>query len=484
MSTNKFLYSSSEGLLKNLTVGNSHVIGMLEAEEELQNGCEKFGRCTGLFVNYYYQHRYLKTHFPLVKALSQYNLTAIEIGEISLDSLMLIMAAKVARVQVSNSIRVNLTYLLACFFGVRVLLTAFMSFIWFSLKSLLLINYNPISEGCSSIVVLNCNGSKRKIEQYCRSDLASFAVLYDDLRLDHPGIDSMVGNTRGVMQSITRRKRMLILSRVVTFKSLRKVTSEIRCLFNQSLFDVVFLEYLAKRMFAHSIQARVLEDILLNSDGCLSVISGSTNEPYAISLQKLCEKIKIDSICIPHGVSPGVKLPHGLFGDRYYCLSQSELRSLRRLYPDKSERFIFSGSFISKCMVVGSPHSTFSKNIVLFTDSRAVYRDQMIIDYLADFSGVFYIKFHPNDNATNYTLPENCKITHDFNFAISKSIAITRTSAVLLDALYNGSLSVSFQEQIQDRFDAAYMYPGVIEDGVLVIENRSDLYNYLRDCGA
>jgi len=207
------------------------------------------------------------------------------------------------------------------------------------------------------------------------------------------------------------------------------------------------------------------------------LFAGATNERYGISLSRVCKEFGVHTICIPHGVSPRLTLPEGIFGDEYYCLSKSEIDYLSISYPNvdfrlckKFLRLIYSNSEMPN---VNSP------KIVVATCSSYVEGCQRIIDSVSSYTSEFSIRLHPNDTADMYSLSADTYIAELMSDVVSGKILITKLSSIGIEAAYNGSRVIMVLDSFKDYFDYYFLYRGVVEEGFDIVHAVTEIPDLL-----
>lgn len=240
--------------------------------------------------------------------------------------------------------------------------------------------------------------------------------------------------------------------------------------------DLFFSSYVGKRIYLDSLNETVIFK-LLNSNKVNTVYSGCTNERYAIFLQNICTKLNITTKTIPHGISPNLNLPAGLFGNHYLCLSKSEYSSLKSIFPminfyfrEKHARYLYK--------INDSSYKP--KNICIATTSRSFKIDQSLIDNVSSYVANPLIKFHPNDSYKNYNIPSNCLICNSYEYIINNCIIVTSLSAITLDVAYNGGIAYVYIAE-NDIYYSQNVYAGLFHEKSIIITDFKQLrFNLLQ----
>lgn len=352
-----------------------------------------------------------------------------------------------------------------------IFISAFIHFIVIITK-ILRLSHRPtqLSEPLS---IAFCSLSLRKLDQYSKATNKNFTCIYDDIRLPSTySSDSQVG----IMQSLRLRERLkLLFSYKFASELIRNIIGYFR-VSKKYRFSLQFLIYFSKRFGVDSFTWGAIEECL-TSLSIREVYSASTNERYAIFLKRLCKSKSINAICIPHGFSPILLLPDGVFGDTYYAINRAEKNYLRKNYP--SNNYLFEEELALKLFRVSAPSKNTPKRIVYCTTSRHREADQECIDLLCARFDEIYVKLHPIDKVSDYKFPNNASIIESYIEAISGNILVTKPSTMLVDGTYNDSLCIMLLDDPVVKFDYRFIYPGVRTESTLVANNLHEAMQIL-----
>lgn len=182
------------------------------------------------------------------------------------------------------------------------------------------------------------------------------------------------------------------------------------------------------------------------------LITGNKEDRYALVEQRVSKHLQIPLVCYPHGLEYAMKLPRGVVGDVFYCLSAATQLHYRNLYKNFGQEFIFSESISRKMLGRKLKGRVTKRNVVFFPESRGVEVNQRIVKALFEHEVDFYLKLHPLDSIENYLIlgVEESRILNDFDTAISQNIVLARKSTVLLEAIYSESLPCAVLIDDQD----------------------------------
>lgn len=271
-------------------------------------------------------------------------------------------------------------------------------------------------------------------------------------------------NTFLSMYSLLNMKdyiRSFLLIPVIIFRDMVNIVSDSYRLFGLPFSGIVVWWY--KIRLPHKAVFEFYLDIIMNKSKANTYYTGNKEDRFAICEGRIAKKNKYKIICIPHGVEYSFKRPAGLVGDIFYCTSDAGKNHLEKLYKQRG-RFVFDESVA---------HKMFSKNIkrdikpkiVFFTEGRGIHVDIKIIEGLIDANLKFYVKLHPKDNMINYTqFKDKINFIDDFSIAITGNICIARKSTILIEALYNRSISIAILLDKSDIANIRYWFPSLQTD--------------------
>ena len=314
-----------------------------------------------------------------------------------------------------------------------------------------------------------CKQSLKKLECFSEVKKLSLYCLYDDLRMN----DVLSSNKHvGMLELLS------LSDRIKLFLSLKFLNVVIKNIYGYFLisrkydYSLKFLFYFLKRFGIDSYSWLVLDN-LLSSLSPNKVYSASTNERYAIALKRLCVSNSIKTVCIPHGISPKLKLPNGIFGDEYFALSKIEMNYLSENYLENT--YIYNDELNHKMFKVTLDKEPLTKKFVYCTTSRNREEDEAIINKLCSVYEKIYVKLHPNDKEGNYRFHRNALIIESYPEAIVGNIVISRLSAVLIDASYNNSIPIMLIDNSLDIFDYKFLYEGIRTQSVIQVCSFNEL---------
>jgi hypothetical protein len=210
--------------------------------------------------------------------------------------------------------------------------------------------------------------------------------------------------------------------------------------------------------------------------------TGNKEDRYAICEKRVSKKYFRNTVCIPHGLEYSFKEPAGVVGDLFYCTSVQSQKTLSRLYIDN--RFVFDRDVVKKMFSV-LPNDTVinRKKIVFFTEAKSnqdIEINKKIIQYLVENNIEISLKLHPKDRITNYSEFNNLKVIHEFVDSITNSICLARKSTVLMEAIYNNSISIAVLIDSSDKNKYENWFPSLNMEEIIKIYKLEDLVSKLK----
>lgn len=200
-------------------------------------------------------------------------------------------------------------------------------------------------------------------------------------------------------------------------------------------------------------------------------ISGNNLDMYAIAEEIEAKKRGISTICIPHGIEYGFRLPHCFTGDVFYTLSKKASEHLNSLY--KTNKFVFDQEIVESMFKVKTMKRVPERRIVFFSEPREPEINVKIVKGLLDYLGdtKLYIKHHPKDNLSDYAEFDGIiEIIPDLSEAIQGNICLARKSTTLLEGIYNKSLCGAII--INEKDKANFLnFPSLQDDAIKVFDS-------------
>ena len=267
------------------------------------------------------------------------------------------------------------------------------------------------------------------------------------------------------------------------WKSSYREIREYQTVLNESLGSYSALDafvYYSKRVVHTFLYSYMITKYFSRNKGA-TYYTGNNLDRFAVIEENISKKYNIKTVCIPHGLEYGFKLPLGFTCNEFYTTSMQAAKHLNLLY--NTNKFIFN-KVIAKKMFAVSFKAKKQKRIVFFTEPREVNVNIKIIDELLPLLEkekiVLNLKLHPKDQKKNYLKYKNriC-ILEDFNEAITNNICFSRKSTTILEALYNNSKAAAILINQKDRF-TFNTFPSLQENEINVYNNITGLFEWVK----
>lgn len=280
---------------------------------------------------------------------------------------------------------------------------------------------------------------------------------------------------------ITRRKRMKY-----ALESFGESGRLNKCLKNDlkskniKFYTSQIYEYFSLRFVAISFFEKCIDD-LFSMGWKRDFITGDNIDMYALVEENIANQYKIKIKCIPHGLEYGFKLPHCFIGDLFYSMSDYSAEYLNLKY--NTNKFVYDESVTAMALTKKGRSNNSRKKIVYFSEPRDVEVNMTILSDLIkqmSFQDIpLYIKFHPADRMEDYKpVMDKLIVIDNLEDAICGSICIARKSTVLLEALYNGSISgaILVSEKDKATFNT---FPSLNDGRINIFYNTSELCKWI-----
>jgi hypothetical protein len=247
--------------------------------------------------------------------------------------------------------------------------------------------------------------------------------------------------------------------------------------------DWVFLhilKWLIVRVPHKIVYGLYLKSLLLETN-CQKYLSGNKEDRYAILEKRLCAKLNIPTVCIPHGLEYGFKMPKGLFGDLFYCTSEKSKTLLEGLYSSNNQKFVFDNDVAKNMFGVGDEKEIANPKLVFFPESREIDVNLDIIRSLAKLEQKVYLKLHPSDSIENYSkvIGEDCTL-NDLDEALNGNICLARRSTVLLESAYRNGYPCAILFNLKDKIYVEQVFPSLANHLIKNANNLDELKTFLK----
>lgn len=343
----------------------------------------------------------------------------------------------------------------------------FMLAVSFSLPLyLLLFTRQTTPSGVTSVYVLRDESSYRKVK-----GLLDENVLVISASLDFRGMINRYGLFNQGFKVKLLSCFFIPAKTLIDFFAVFLLAS--KHLRNLDIFEVI-------SFYALRIPHKVAYEFFLRQ--CLGSLKGlqtlyTTNKDcrFAGIDIKVADQLNLRSICYPHGLEYGFKLPSGVPGDKFYCLSEKSRNMYSKIYGDVESKFVFDERVVS-CLFDDSFQilpSNGIREVVYFTESRRPEVNVKIISLLADLKLDLKVKLHPKDRESNYQCFDNLNLVESVSFRVD-SICVGRKSTVLLEALHHGLTSISVLIDKDDR-TAFEVFPSLSDPRLIVVNDINEL---------
>lgn len=342
------------------------------------------------------------------------------------------------------------------------LLTSFVYLVW---KMYTIPFVNEIDEGTAKFSLIRTSAAKKKM-----AFLNGVEIRYEQLTKEDSIYNcfSLKNRLVWVINSFFHSFKELRHYKVYVTNSLGKNTaSESNVYYSKRVIHTLLYRYLINEYFKKHIGGEFY--------------TGNCLDRFAIIEAEVAQVHNIKVICIPHGIEFGFLFPCGYPCDVHYTTTQKAEEVMNALY--NTDKFIYNENITRNMFKVVSDKSD-SRKVVFFTEPREVYVNIEIISNLLKLlenEGIeLYLKLHPRDKKLHYMDFEK-RITYidDFNAAISNNICIARKSTVLVEALYNESISLAILINQKDKA-TVLTYPSLQDTNIRTFYSIHELVEFIK----
>lgn len=231
--------------------------------------------------------------------------------------------------------------------------------------------------------------------------------------------------------------------------------------------------------------------IYLNTIECIisnyklkTIYTGHTYDRFAIIEYTISQKYNKILVCLPHGIERTDKLPVGFVGDYFLCSSQNMSNTLNILYNTK--KYIFNETIIKKIYNINNSYHNENyklNKVVFFTQPLEVEKIKKIILFISLYlknERKLYIKVHPREKKQDYNF-DNIEFIDDFNDAIFNNLCISFSSTILLEALYNDSVSLSVIHLVLSDSLLSGRYEFLNDSRIIKPNNSQELLDFIEN---
>ena len=314
------------------------------------------------------------------------------------------------------------------------------------------------------LVIANCNTSFSKLKNHFFKENNNLRILVDPIQIKNEESFFNLQSRYNLIKLIIPSLKLAYLNYVESIELMRRMSKN-------KYADLIVRDYLLKRVFYTALFELMLQKTLEEST-VKTLYSGVKDERYSYIMQKICNKLSIDTICIPHGLAYAYKYPNGIFGNKYLAYSNLEANRLSEIYIGTKQKFI------SKNDNIQSTKFQPKYNLVYFTNSRDISGDKSNISNLLTYNESLMVRLHPNDLKSNYKDFDRISFVDSFSDSISAKYIVSKPSTVLLEGLKNGCKPVALLLSKLDIF-SHQQYPAFDDNRIKKIYDLKNLKSYL-----
>ena len=332
-----------------------------------------------------------------------------------------------------------------------------------------IISFKP--EYNSDFALIHSKSSYRNIEKL----KLELNYYYDDINLTQKPNQKAVSFYK--MISISDYLKSLINSFLLTHDIFKRLASTSQAMVGD--FGAINAMNWFSLRIGHYILIEQAYRNIFNSHPRAKFYSGERESRYGVLAMNILGTHDNYAVAIPHGMAFSYKYPLGLFGQKYYCTSNQESKYLNEIYNET--KFLFDED-VMKMIYQVRANKNKSKDIVFFTEPRRAHVNIVIIKRLVKLlDQMLYVKLHPLEDKSFYEDVENIEFIDNFDLAIQSNICISRKSTVLVEALYNDSISIALLVDKQDEFDYNNSFPSLLDSKINRCYSFKDLVNKVKN---
>ncbi|MGI6732413.1 MAG: hypothetical protein ACOX5F_11070 [Anaerovoracaceae bacterium] len=284
----------------------------------------------------------------------------------------------------------------------------------------------------------------------------------------------------------TRRTRIQFIINEYFTRSLRDFNKIYNILIEEELSEYLkTVMYIMAIRIPHSVVYDYAIDHVMSNYLQDEIYTGQMYDRFALIEDKLAKKYNIKLICYPHGIETTKKMPAGYIGDVFYCSSDNMAKKLNSLY--NTAKYIFDETVLVKMYSINTgfeKNDSDERKIIFFTQPLYTQETKEIINNLVsalneiNIRNRVYIKTHPNESDTSYKIG-NIEFIDKFDDAIYQNICISLASTVLLEAIYNKSISISIVNLIESKIALTNNYEFLNDKRILKPKDEKSLIDMI-----
>ena len=339
-------------------------------------------------------------------------------------------------------------------------LSSTLYFIWLNIK----ISYRPGIKVSEKFAVLRSKASIKKFK--------NFPEIAQEIE-DPYNRDSIYR-----LFPVFKRIGWCMRSYIRAFKTLRSMNRFYAPLLGDS-FKYSLYSFYKKRIVHTELYKQVIEQYFSHFNG-KEFYTGNNLDRYSVIEDNIARRYNIRTYNIPHGIEYGFRFPKGFSSDVFYAHSRYTADYLNKLY--ETSKFVYDESIIKKMYDYGYD-ILHDQMVIFFTEPRDVYVNldiiQKLLPAMENLGEKLYLKLHPGDNKENY---KNFDVEYctDYNLSLTGNICISRKSTVLLEALYNHSISLAIITTPKDN--ATFnQFPSLNADGIIKTYSVREMIEVIKD---
>ncbi len=262
-----------------------------------------------------------------------------------------------------------------------------------------------------------------------------------------------------------KRATMIFKSFFQSIKMYHRLKNEFRIKKLREM-GIPVLTFLSIRLVHINLWGNLIEIILSKYPDIHTVITGAYLDSYSQVEQNVVKKYNCKLIVVPHGLEDEIRYPSGLTGDLFYATSLTAERKLNELYC--TNKFIYNRNMLIS--MYKKEFLNVKRRFVYFTTGSNDDVDVKITMHIAHLLKLneekLYLKFKPKTDLTPFSALDNTAVINSISEAICGNVCISRGSAVLVEALYNNSVSIQIILP-EDGVMRAQIIPSLADDKIL-----------------
>jgi len=330
-----------------------------------------------------------------------------------------------------------------------------------------LLYYKKFTKNTRNVFIIRTFASESKLKRYSKN-FNNKEFLYDSINTIKPNSVFCYGGLGF---------RLIALFKLV-FMSLKDIWSVViiskKCVGVYLIPEII--KFYSKR-FPHTNMFKVFFEFYVKNNSESIFFTGDMLDRFALIEEDIIRKYNSKLICVPHGIEWGYRLPREYVGDIFYTTTKKSCEILKSIYC--SEKFRFDKNVTKSLFQISELHSGHSHQFIFFTQPDDIKTNKEIIKLLVDGLGegkILYLKLHPRDRIENYNeIKDNVKIVRETDGYIVNNICIARTSTVLLEAVHNNSVAISFLINNKDNIDVNYKYISIGDETISKVRSIKEM---------